>query len=221
MIHGSYLEVLGAPVVEVDTKACVHLHKVMLSCCLKCQVTGGRLHEQSWPGKICGTTIRQMGDLESSLSVARFTSRPRAEATVICLPFQRLPSSRSLATVCIHMDLCSPISPHSCRTNYFLGVFFETHLPSAHLKASIMHLSWSPNFLVQINVFGRSDSSCPSPSTSPSLVWLSKNVYSGLSCAFIRCLVRTSAALLFVASPADVAAIANDGVVERWHWCWC
>jgi len=100
--------------------------------------------------------------------------------------------------------------------HYFLGVFFETHLPSAHLKASIMHLSWSPNFVVQINVFGSSDSSfsCPSPSTSPSLVCLSNN-YSGLSCAFIRRLVRTSTALLFVASPADVAAIANDGVFER------
>lgn len=107
--------------------------------------------------------------------------------------------------------------------HYFLGVFFETHLPSAHLKASIMHPSWSPNFVVQINVFGRSDSSssCPSPSTFPSLVCLSKNAYSGLSCAFIRRLVRTSTALLFVASPADVAAIANDGVFERWHWCWC
>ena len=57
MIHGSYLEVLGAPVVEVDTKACVHLHKVMLSCCLKCQVTGGRLHEQigkAGPAKFVG-----------------------------------------------------------------------------------------------------------------------------------------------------------------------
>lgn len=88
MIHGSYLEVLGAPVVEVDTKACVHLHKVMLSCCLKCQVTGGRLHGQSWTGKICGTTTRQMGDLESSLFVARFTSRPRAEALLSACLFK-------------------------------------------------------------------------------------------------------------------------------------
>ena len=51
---------------------------------------------------------------------------------------------------------------------FFRGILWDTSA-SAHLKASIMHLSWSPNFVVQINVFGRSDSSssCPSPSTSP------------------------------------------------------
>ena len=39
-------------------------------------------------------------------------------STVICLPFQRLPSSRSLASICIESHGCIPISPN-CRTIIF------------------------------------------------------------------------------------------------------